>query len=315
MVDVDDRRGVAARSPRISKTPMFPFAAAPSIRAGDSNGAAGIDGLPAKSSLGTCPHRSRWRLGLGLSIAAHLVALVGASQWAFREFRWAFEVERGKSATMILTASMAAPPLPPVEFSEMLALEPPHIEPPQAVLAEPKNQRRPAVSRDSSRLTPLPEPNIPSLATDQQASIRRRADHDPPMPSVTRAASRTLPRRKIKVPPPIANAVTPPVAASNDQAGAEMDTPPRKLPRNPPPEYPVNARRAGQEGRVVLLASIDSSGRVMDVAIAISCGYPALDEAAIRTVSTWKFQPALSAGRPTATEVRVPVRFSLRSSR
>jgi protein TonB len=63
---------------------------------------------------------------------------------------------------------------------------------------------------------------------------------------------------------------------------------------------------------VVLLAvEVDAGGRARSVALARTSGYPRLDRAAIEAVRRWRFKPAIRAGIPAASEVTVPVRFSL----
>src|SRR5690606_5318532 len=123
------------------------------------------------------------------------------------------------------------------------------------------------------------------------------------------------PRRRRPPTEALAAVVTPPVPArANDQAGAQFDTPPRKLPRNPPPAYPESARRARQEGRVALMVQIDRSGQVIRVTVHASSGVPELDREAVRTVTLWRFEPALDAGKPVTSEIIVPVKFSLRTA-
>jgi protein TonB len=79
----------------------------------------------------------------------------------------------------------------------------------------------------------------------------------------------------------------------------------------PPPEYPKRARQLGFEGTVVLNVSVNPSGGVDDVKIAVSSGYSLLDQSALRSVRTWRFKPARRGDQPVASWVRVPVRYTL----
>jgi periplasmic protein TonB len=81
---------------------------------------------------------------------------------------------------------------------------------------------------------------------------------------------------------------------------------------NIPPEYPPDARLAGQQGRVIVLASCSATGAVEAVALAQSSGFPLLDEAALEAVRHWTFAPATLDGVAVASFVRVPVDFVLR---
>lgn len=75
------------------------------------------------------------------------------------------------------------------------------------------------------------------------------------------------------------------------------------------PIYPDEARRAGTDGVVMLQVLVLEDGSVGDCRIVHSV--PALDDAAVASVRQWRFKPALSAGRPVAVWVAVPVRFAL----
>lgn len=81
---------------------------------------------------------------------------------------------------------------------------------------------------------------------------------------------------------------------------------------NPPPVYPEQARRRELEGTVVLQASVNTEGRVDAVAVHASCGHSLLDEAALRAVRNWLFEPGRRGGTPMAMKILVPVRFTLR---
>lgn len=82
---------------------------------------------------------------------------------------------------------------------------------------------------------------------------------------------------------------------------------------NPPPLYPMSARRMGREGRTVLLVTLSASGECAEVSVADSSGTPSLDEAAITAVKTWRFHPATRNSAPIPATLRVPVQFSLNS--
>lgn len=81
--------------------------------------------------------------------------------------------------------------------------------------------------------------------------------------------------------------------------------------RNPPPAYPLAARRRGVEGVVTVSVTVDSSGQPQVVSVLRSSGHPMLDRAAEQAVAAWRFVPARRAGVAVASVVEVPVRFSL----
>jgi len=81
--------------------------------------------------------------------------------------------------------------------------------------------------------------------------------------------------------------------------------------RNPGPAYPFLSRRAKEEGVVLLKVLVSTDGRAAKLEIEESSGFDRLDDAALKTVSKWRFVPATQAGQPREAWVLVPVTFSL----
>jgi periplasmic protein TonB len=77
------------------------------------------------------------------------------------------------------------------------------------------------------------------------------------------------------------------------------------------PYYPPGEIRQGHEGTVVLSLHILADGRVGDVKLERSSGYPKLDESAVREAKRWRFVPGTSDGTPLAMWKQVPVTFRL----
>jgi len=81
---------------------------------------------------------------------------------------------------------------------------------------------------------------------------------------------------------------------------------------NPPPPYPLVARRLGKEGLVLLEVVVAPDGRAAAVRVLRSSGFPPLDDAAVTTVrDRWRFVPARQGGAPVESRVTVPIRFRL----
>ena len=78
-----------------------------------------------------------------------------------------------------------------------------------------------------------------------------------------------------------------------------------------PPTYPPSAARAGIEGTVVLVISIDAQGNVLGVEVEKSSRNRDLDRAAIAAAKKWRFSPQVENGVAVASRVRVPVDFNL----
>jgi periplasmic protein TonB len=75
--------------------------------------------------------------------------------------------------------------------------------------------------------------------------------------------------------------------------------------------YPSSARRLGQQGLVKVETDIDAKGLVVASRVAVSSGFPSLDNAALNAVQQARFLPAMKNGRAVASKVLIPVRFQL----
>lgn len=119
---------------------------------------------------------------------------------------------------------------------------------------------------------------------------------------------------------PMAMSVAPaeqtlPVSA---RPAADSPVPALELPRfdadylaNPPPAYPVSARRRGIEGTVLLDVRVGPGGEAREVKLARGAGETALDEAAYEAVRGWRFVPARRGAEAVEAWVRIPVVFRL----
>ncbi|MBW8810625.1 MAG: poly-beta-1,6-N-acetyl-D-glucosamine biosynthesis protein PgaD, partial [Lysobacter sp.] len=88
---------------------------------------------------------------------------------------------------------------------------------------------------------------------------------------------------------------------------------PRPLPGfSPKPPYPLEAQRHREGGLVKLKVQVSADGRALNVAIVKRSGYRDLDRAAVNTVRTWRFAPAVRNGKAIGAVVIVPVEFKPR---
>ena len=77
------------------------------------------------------------------------------------------------------------------------------------------------------------------------------------------------------------------------------------------PDYPRRAREDGITGVVMVYVVIGADGRVEPAYTRIQRSVPGLDEAAIESVTRWRFSPALGHdGRPVRVKVVIPVKFA-----
>ncbi|MBI2295105.1 MAG: energy transducer TonB [Betaproteobacteria bacterium] len=81
--------------------------------------------------------------------------------------------------------------------------------------------------------------------------------------------------------------------------------------RNPPPHYPLAARRAGEQGTVTLKVLVTREGLPARVNVEKGSGSRHLDNAALEAVKTWRFVPARQGAEPVESWVLVPIVFRL----
>lgn len=81
----------------------------------------------------------------------------------------------------------------------------------------------------------------------------------------------------------------------------------------PAPPYPPLSRRLGESGEVILRVQVGADGSVLGVQVERSSGYPRLDNAARKAVTSWRFVPARHGDVAIESSARVPLRFVLES--
>ncbi len=106
-------------------------------------------------------------------------------------------------------------------------------------------------------------------------------------------------------------AATPVKVSTAATASAALDTARPDHAHNPPLDYPALARRFGVSGRVLVRVLVEASGEAREVLIAGSSGHEVLDQAALKSVRSWRFLPARRGTDTFAAWVEFPVKFEL----
>lgn len=75
--------------------------------------------------------------------------------------------------------------------------------------------------------------------------------------------------------------------------------------------YPPLLENAGVGGEVRVHFFIDAEGKVRDTRLALSSGYPLLDEAALAVADLYRFSPALNRNTRVPVWVSFPIRFEV----
>jgi len=117
------------------------------------------------------------------------------------------------------------------------------------------------------------------------------------------------------VAPPPVPAKAPVVAAAVTVPNAEPTLQPPRFDlaylNNPAPSYPVFAKRAREQGKVILRVQVDAGGQVAGIEVQTSSGSERLDKAALAAVRQWRFVPARAGERAVAGVALVPITFQL----
>ena len=149
--------------------------------------------------------------------------------------------------------------------------------------------------------------SVPSSAKRPHRSTRNETSQV----SSTRRAELTVQQQE-QQPQLLRPVLHPPIpsSATLHQSGSRMGTLP-KFVFCPPPSYPRIAIERGWQARVLLVITLEIDGRISDVAVETSSGYPLLDGAAVVAVRRWRTQPLTTIGRTEAFKVNLPIEFRL----
>lgn len=79
-----------------------------------------------------------------------------------------------------------------------------------------------------------------------------------------------------------------------------------------PIHYPSAAVSSREEGVVLVMAEVDTSGRATLARVDKSSGFADLDAAALRSISLWSFRPAMRGGKPVEQWINAPISFRLK---
>jgi protein TonB len=144
----------------------------------------------------------------------------------------------------------------------------------------------------------------------------------PPEPSVQETLEVPPPETPVvefetEAPPPLIADTGPPPADGSPAIAAVADTAPSLDPRRPigQPPYPAQAIRLDQQGVVRIAVCVRPDGRLTEVTVATSSGYPLLDEAALRHLRKpgIRLRPGTRGGEPVTMCTAIPVRFDIRT--
>jgi len=158
---------------------------------------------------------------------------------------------------------------------------------------------------------PPPEPPKPQPQVVKQAPapvrqplpvVREVVDSGPPTAETVAVATTPQPPAPAPVAAPPAPPAPEPVTEPRGFAGYR---------NNPAPDYPALAQDRGLQGQVILKVQVLASGKPAAINVEKSSGHKILDDAAVKAVQGWAFEPARRGQTPIDGWVKVPLNFKL----
>jgi protein TonB len=234
----------------------------------------GLSISPCNGVLGWFELSEKGKKARAWVLAATLAALAHAGAW------YGLSSLRDDSMppprlTVIEAALLAPPPAPETA-----------PKPPEPLKPSPKPKAKP-------RANPEPRPLLQAQAV--LAQVAEKATEPAPVMIVAAPPAPAPEAPPVAVPEPIVEAPRFNAAYLN----------------NPPPAYPLAARRRGMEGRVMVRAEVQQDGRCAQVELKQGSGHELLDRAALEAVGKWRFVPARQGGQAVTAWVEVPITFKL----
>lgn len=155
----------------------------------------------------------------------------------------------------------------------------------------------------------------------------------PLLPKITKpkpVVKKLVAIKPIKIPEKQLNKIEPAAAAQQAQQPVEKATPIQLVQPTTPsqtiipvisdanikgrrvqPKYPDRALRMKQEGVVWLRVLISETGTRQEIKIYKPTKYALLNQAAMKAVKKWTFDPNVVNGRPTKSWVEIPIEFKI----
>ena len=188
-------------------------------------------------------------------------------------------------ALILLAIPIAVPSLNPVQ---------PDLRALTTTLIEPLPEPEPIALPEEPRPQPVPHRRAPPIAASE------------PTPQVAVDSVMATPEQPALDTQP--TAIEAPGGSGNASAGAQVGLAYESIVR---PKYPLEARRRGEQGTVVLRVLVGRDGLPVEVDIARSSGSRQLDRAAREAVLRSRFRPVQVNGIAVEARGLVPIEFSI----
>ncbi|WPL81163.1 energy transducer TonB [Bordetella hinzii] len=241
------------------------------------------------------------RVGAGIAVLAVHAAVIGAIFLNHTEAPVMLEQEP-------VMVSVIEAPVPQVAKAE------PNPEPPVEETPPPEPVVEPPPPEPEPELKPEPEP---------EPIVEKAPEPAPPPKPKPKPKPQPKPQPKTEVqaePKP----QTPPAGATD---GEQVTQAPKQGPApeepvfmssveylgdRPAPKYPSDSIRRREQGRVIVLVTINPQGYVDKASIDTSSGFRRLDNSALEAVRKARFKPLTRNGVPQTAMARIPFDFGLK---
>ncbi|MCW3476838.1 energy transducer TonB [Limobrevibacterium gyesilva] len=214
------------------------------------------------------------------------------------------------AALMLASANFDRPAPPPDQAAEVEVIE--GAGAPGGPVAQD--------GRDTPSPPAVPGPPAPAVAAPDQVNMPPRPAVPPPPDVPPDGDIAATPPNAVAPSMPAAPAAPPSVRLGANDANPQariLERDPHLRPAqaaggNPPPPYPLEAARRGEQGTVTLRIHVGASGLATLVEVVKSSGSPRLDRAARDTIaSRWRFKPAMRDGQAVADVFDMNVNFEM----
>lgn len=166
---------------------------------------------------------------------------------------------------------------------------------------------------------PIPEPPLYTDRLNDMVDIPKHtlSDFSPPPPTIVIQTPSPLPDKTVM--PPLSTILasqeaTDPSSLHTDSRGGVLQgalSAPTTKDKTINPKYPMNSRRKGEQGRVVLDVLVSKDGEPTAITLVSSSGFKDLDAAAKEAVLLAKFKPGARNGKPVEASARMTILFQL----
>lgn len=160
------------------------------------------------------------------------------------------------------------------------------------------------------RVVPL-QPRPPKVERQPKSVVEQAVSAPTPVPVMQPIAEHAMQQAPVAVAPPAPLSPAPPQPASEPVSSPRYNA---DYLSNPPPTYPLAAKRRGIEGTVLVRAEISAGGECLRVELKKTSGAGMLDNAALEAVKMWRFVPAKRGSQAVVAWVEVPITFKLENN-